>query len=149
MMAEGMERIWARHDRFARAIWIACARWGADGPLRMNVGEEAHRSRAVTSLRLEAPDATRLREWAAERAGLPLWLFEECDPVGIILGIGLGMAPPRDPAWYGFFRLGHMGHLNGQMIMALLGSVDAGLKALEIPHGSGALEAASVHLATA
>ena len=24
---------------------------------------------------------TRLREWAAERAGIPLWLFEECYPV--------------------------------------------------------------------
>ncbi|SHJ44281.1 DNA ligase-1 [Palleronia salina] len=25
--------------------------------------------------------ATRLREWAADRAGLPLWLFEECYPI--------------------------------------------------------------------
>ena len=25
--------------------------------------------------------ATRLREWAAERAGIPLWLFEECYPI--------------------------------------------------------------------
>ena len=24
---------------------------------------------------------TKLREWAAERAGIPLWLFEECYPV--------------------------------------------------------------------
>ncbi|MBK1634693.1 ATP-dependent DNA ligase [Rhodovulum adriaticum] len=28
-----------------------------------------------------AVTTTRLREWAAERAGLPLWLFEECYPV--------------------------------------------------------------------
>ncbi|SIO12705.1 DNA ligase-1 [Rhodovulum sp. ES.010] len=28
-----------------------------------------------------AVNTTRLREWAAERAGLPLWLFEECYPV--------------------------------------------------------------------
>ncbi|MEL7098672.1 MAG: ATP-dependent DNA ligase [Pseudomonadota bacterium] len=28
-----------------------------------------------------AVNTTRLREWAAERAGIPLWLFEECYPV--------------------------------------------------------------------
>ena len=26
-------------------------------------------------------NATRLREWAAERAGIPLWLFEEAYPI--------------------------------------------------------------------
>ena len=26
-------------------------------------------------------NATRLREWAAERAGIPLWLFEESYPI--------------------------------------------------------------------
>ena len=28
-----------------------------------------------------AVTTTQLRQWAAERAGIPLWLFEECDPV--------------------------------------------------------------------
>jgi len=28
-----------------------------------------------------AVNTTRLREWAAERAGIPLWLFEECYPI--------------------------------------------------------------------
>ncbi|MEM8579010.1 MAG: ATP-dependent DNA ligase [Pseudomonadota bacterium] len=28
-----------------------------------------------------AVTTTRLREWAAERAGIPLWLFEECYPI--------------------------------------------------------------------
>jgi len=36
-----------------------------------------------------------------------------------------------------------MGHVNAQMIMALLGSVEAGLCALSLPHGAGALEAAA------
>ena len=59
------------------------------------------------------------------------------------------MAPPGDPSWHGFFRIGHMGHVNGQMIMGVLGTIDAGLKALEIPHGGGALEAAASVIATA
>jgi len=33
------------------------------------------------------------------------------------------------------------------MIMGVLGTIDAGLKALNIPHGSGALEAAAQALA--
>ena len=40
-----------------------------------------------------------------------------------------------------------MGHVSGHMVMAVLGTIDAGLKALGIPHGKGALEAASAALA--
>lgn len=133
--SEGMEAIWRRHDILAHAIWAACDAWGQGGSLALNVADPAHRSRAVTSLRLETPQATALRDWCEHQLGLTL-------------GIGLGMATPGDPAWHGFFRLGHMGHVNGHMIMGLLGGIDAGLKALEIPHGKGALEAASMVIAT-
>jgi alanine-glyoxylate transaminase/serine-glyoxylate transaminase/serine-pyruvate transaminase len=36
-----------------------------------------------------------------------------------------------------------MGHVNGHMIMGLLGGIEAGLCALNIPHGGGALDAAA------
>jgi alanine-glyoxylate transaminase/serine-glyoxylate transaminase/serine-pyruvate transaminase len=65
------------------------------------------------------------------------------DNLGLTLGIGLGMAAPGDPAWHGFFRLGHMGHVNGHMIMGMLGGIEAGLNALAIDHGEGALDAAA------
>ena len=39
--------------------------------------------------------------------------------------------------------IGHMGHLNAQMVMGMLGSIQAGLIALNIPHGSSGLEAAA------
>ena len=128
--AEGIENVWARHAVLARAIWAACDAWSATGSLAMNVADPAHRSNAVTSLRLDAPDATRLRKWVEEELGLTL-------------GIGLGMAEPGDPAWHGFFRFGHMGHVSGHMIMGLLGGVEAGLNALNIAHGAGALEQAA------
>jgi alanine-glyoxylate transaminase/serine-glyoxylate transaminase/serine-pyruvate transaminase len=127
---EGMEAVWARHERLARAIWAACDVWAQVGDLRLNIADPALRSHAVTSLRLSSPQATALRDWTAQN-------------VGLTLGIGLGMAPPGDPAWHGYFRLGHMGHINGQMIMGLLGGIETGLSALDIPHGSGALEAAA------
>ena len=127
---EGLENIWRRHEVLARSIWAACDAWGEHGSLKMNVADPAYRSHAVTSLRLDSPCATALREWTQSELGLTL-------------GIGLGMAPPDDPAWHGFFRLGHMGHVNGHMIMGLLGGIEAGLTALDISHGAGALDAAA------
>ena len=127
---EGLENVWARHAVLARAIWAACGIWNDGGPLELNVADPSCRSNAVTALRLKAPHATALRDWTSHNLGLTL-------------GIGLGMAPPGDPAWHGFFRLGHMGHVSGHMILGLLGGIESGLNALDIPHGKGALEAAA------
>ncbi|MEL6620665.1 MAG: aminotransferase class V-fold PLP-dependent enzyme [Pseudomonadota bacterium] len=128
--AEGLEQVWRRHDLLARAIWAACDAWAVEGGLEMNVADPAHRSTAVTCLRLPSPNGAALREWTETHLGLTL-------------GIGLGMAPPGDPAALGYFRLGHMGHVNGHMIMGLLGGIETGMRALDIPHKSGALEAAA------
>lgn len=128
--AEGMEAIWSRHETLARAVWAACEAWGQDGPLSLNVADPAHRSHAVTAIRLGAPLGTDLRRWVESQLGLTL-------------GIGLGMSEENDPKGDGFFRFGHMGHVNGHMIMGLLGGVEAGMRALDIPHGSGALAAAA------
>lgn len=133
---EGMPAIWARHDCLARAIWAACEVWGQGGPLELNVADPVHRSRAVTALRIGAPYGSDLRRWVQDKAG-------------VTLGIGLGMAEPDDPAWHGFFRMGHMGHLNAHMVLGMLGAVQAGLTALDIPHGTGALQAATAVIAEA
>lgn len=127
---EGIEAVWKRHALLARAIWAACTEWGREGPLELNVANPDHRSTAVTALRIGTPHGTALRDWVDHNLGLTL-------------GIGLGMADPGDPAWHGFFRLGHMGHVNGQMVMGMLGGIQTGLTALDIPHGSGALDAAA------
>ncbi|NNE53158.1 MAG: alanine--glyoxylate aminotransferase family protein [Sulfitobacter sp.] len=132
--AEGIEEVWARHTTLARAIWAACEAWSTEGDFALNIADRDNRSTAVTALRLQSPDATRLRDWVEGELGLTL-------------GIGLGMAPPGDEAWHGFFRLGHMGHVNGQMIMGMLGGIEAGMRALDIAHGPGALDAAAEALA--
>ncbi len=134
--AEGMEAIWARHAALARAIWAACEVWGSDGPLTLNIAGTAHRSHAVTALRLGAPHGARLRDWTARQAG-------------VTLGIGLGMSEEGDPDGTGFFRFGHMGHVNAHMILGLLGVVEAGLGALDIPHGRGGVTEAARVLADA
>ena len=127
---EGLENVWARHETLARAIWAAFEAWGADGPMAMNIADPAKRSAAVTSVRIGAPQGTELRNWLSARAG-------------VTLGIGLGMADSRDPAWHGFFRVAHMGHVNSHMVLGALGTIEAGLTALGIPHGKGALDAAA------
>lgn len=127
---EGIEQVWARHRVLARAVWAACEAWGQSGSFAMNVANPDHRSTAVTALRLQSPHATELRTWVEQELGLTL-------------GIGLGMAPPNDPGWDGFFRLGHMGHVNGHMIMGMLGGIEAGLRAMKVAHGGGALDAAA------
>ncbi|MGV6839916.1 MAG: pyridoxal-phosphate-dependent aminotransferase family protein [Planktomarina sp.] len=131
---EGIDHVWARHARLAQAVWAALDTWGQDGPMEMNIADPNLRSHAVTAVRLQAPHGTALRDWVEQNAGLTL-------------GIGLGMADPGDPAWHGFFRIGHMGHLNAHMIMGALGAIQSGLTALNIPHGTGALEAAAKTLA--
>jgi alanine-glyoxylate transaminase/serine-glyoxylate transaminase/serine-pyruvate transaminase len=125
---EGLEAVWARHAKVARAYWAAIEAWGP--PLEMNVADPACRSHAVTALRIGAPHGTALRDWVAANAG-------------VTLGIGLGMAAPGDPAWHGFFRIGHMGHVNAHMALGVAGAIEAGLTALGIPHRSGGLEAAA------
>ncbi|MGR3713419.1 MAG: pyridoxal-phosphate-dependent aminotransferase family protein [Shimia sp.] len=134
--AEGLEAVWARHETLAQAIWAASNAWGVGGPFELNIADPAARSHAVTSLRIGAAHGTRLRRWCQDQAGLTL-------------GIGLGMGTDDDPAGDGFFRFGHMGHVNAQMIMGLLGTVQTGMRALDIPHGSGALEAAGDVIAAA
>lgn len=127
--AEGIEQVWARHERLATAIWAACETWAEGGALHLNVADRARRSHAVTALRLTGGRGTALRAFTERQLGLTL-------------GIGLGMED-----YDSCFRLGHMGHVNGQMVMAMLGGMETAMTALEIPRGKGALEAAAAVLA--
>jgi alanine-glyoxylate transaminase/serine-glyoxylate transaminase/serine-pyruvate transaminase len=127
---EKIENTWKRHEILSRAIWAAIDRWSSAGEMSLNVKNLSDRSHAVTSFRLGGKNGTRLRKWLQTKSGLTI-------------GIGLGMSEPGDPKGDGFVRFGHMGHVNTQMVMALLGTVETGLRAIEYEHGSGGLEAAS------
>ena len=128
--AEKIEKTWQRHETLSRAIWAAIDRWSLVGDISLNVENPSDRSHAVTSIRLGGKNGTRLRQWLQTKSGLTI-------------GISLGMSEPGDPDGNGFVRFGHMGHVNTQMIMALLGTVETGFRAIGYKHGSGALEAAS------
>jgi len=128
---EGLEAVWARHEALAGAVWAAFDCWGAgNSGIAMNVAAADDRGRSVTAARIGAPHATKLREWTEFKAG-------------VTLGIGLGMAEPDDPAYHGFLRVAHMGHVNAHMTLGALAVMEAGMIALDIPHGPGALAAAA------
>ena len=127
---EEIEKTWKRHETLSRAIWAAIDRWSSAGDISLNIKKPSERSHAVTSIRLGGKNGTRLRQWLQTKSGLTI-------------GIGLGMSEPEDPRGDGYVRFGHMGHVNTQMIMALLGTVETGFRAIGYNHGNGALEAAS------
>ncbi len=134
--AEGIENVWARHEVLARAVWAACEHWAEGGELKLNIADRALRSHAVTAIGLKVGNGTRLRRWTADRAG-------------VTLGLGIGMSTEEDPDGTGFFRIGHMGHVNAHMVLGVLGVLDAGMQSLGIARGTGALEAASAVIAEA
>ncbi|MGB0661249.1 MAG: pyridoxal-phosphate-dependent aminotransferase family protein [Mangrovicoccus sp.] len=127
---EGIEAAWARHATLARAVWAACEAWSAEGPLEFNISDPDLRSHAVTTLLIGKENGTRLRNWLTEEAG-------------VTLGIGVGMGSDEDPDADGVFRIGHMGHISPHSILGVLGSIEAGLTALDIPHGAGGVAAAA------
>ena len=136
LVDEGLEAAWNRHAQLSRAVWAAFDAWGVGGSIRLNIHDPKDRSHSVTAASMDAPHATELRRWTEKKSG-------------VTLGIGLGMAEPAAPAYHGFFRVAHMGHVNAHMPLGMLAVIDAGLKALHIPHGEGAIEAASRIVSTA
>lgn len=125
MKAEGLDAIWSRHARFARAVWAAVDAWGA--PMALNVADVDARAHSVTSLTV--PGAEPLRAWCAAHTG-------------VTFGIGLGREPAED-----WMRIGHMGHLNAHMVLGGLAALEAGLIATGTAHGPGALSAAAAVVA--
>lgn len=134
ILDEGLENVWARHAILARAYWAAIEHWGQGGKLKFNIANPAHRSHAVTTLSLGEADGTRLREWLTEH-------------LGITLGISLGFGEIGSTEAAGYFRIGHMGHINAHMVLGIIGAMETAFTALNIPHQEGGSVAAAKALA--
>lgn len=126
---EGPEAAFARHEGLAMTLWAAIDAWAQGGEIAASVRDPAARARSVTAIRIGGGGAERLRDWVSRNCGL-------------VLGVGLGAADP-DSA----LRVAHMGHVTGHQMLGTIAAMDAGLKALAIPHGRGATEAAAETLA--
>ncbi len=133
---EGLPHVWARHETLARAVWAAFDAWGKGGDIALNIADPARRGHSVTAARIGGGGAGRLRTWLETEAG-------------VTLGIGLGMALPTDLAYQDYLRVAHMGHVNAHMTLGVLATMEAGMRALGIPHGAGGVEAAAAVVAGA
>ena len=47
------------------------------------------------------------------------------------------------------YRIAHMGHVNAHMTLGVLAVMESGMRALGLPHGAGALDAAAAAIAEA
>jgi alanine-glyoxylate transaminase/serine-glyoxylate transaminase/serine-pyruvate transaminase len=122
---EGLDNVFARHDRAAEATRRAVRHWGLEIQCRI----PAEYSSSLTAVRLpEGHSADALRAEILERSNMSL---------------GNGLGPLADRV----FRIGHLGDFNDLTVTGTLAGVEMGLAACGIPHRSGGVEAAMTYLA--
>ncbi len=123
---EGLENVWARHNRHGAATRAAVAAWGLEN-LAIDPREY---SSAVTAVLMPAGhDADHFRKVTLEKYDMSL-------------GTGLGKVKGK------VFRIGHLGDFNDLMLMGTLSGVEMGLRAAGVPHKSGGVQAAINALST-
>ena len=124
---QGLESVFARHDRLAAATRAAVAAWR----LEIQCADPREYSSSLTAVRVpEGTDADELRRVILER-------FDTS------LGNGLGRLKGR------VFRIGHLGDMNEPMLAGTLAAVEMGLAAADVPHRPGGVAAAMEHLVAA
>jgi alanine-glyoxylate transaminase/serine-glyoxylate transaminase/serine-pyruvate transaminase len=124
LLDEQLPNVFLRHRLLAEAVRRAVAVWAEGQVLGFNIAEPAERSDTVTTVVMSnGHDPLALQRYCKEKCG-------------VVLGVGIGELSGQA------FRIAHMGHVNAPMILGTLGVIEVGLKALEIPHGNGGVEAA-------
>jgi alanine-glyoxylate transaminase/serine-glyoxylate transaminase/serine-pyruvate transaminase len=121
---EGLQNVFARHDRLAEATRAAVAGWG----LEVFCANAANYSSSITAVLVpEGHDADELRRVILNRYDMSL-------------GNGLGQLKGK------VFRIGHLGDLNDLMLAGTLCGIEMGLRAAEMPHSPGGVAAALDYL---
>ncbi len=117
---EGLENVFARHDRMAEATRRAVRAWG----LEVQCDEPRHYSSVLTAVRVpEGHSANGLRATILEKFNMSL-------------GNGLGQLNDR------VFRIGHLGDIGELQLIGTLSGVEMGLRAAGIPHKPEGVKAA-------
>jgi len=124
LQEETLEGAFRRHERLSEAVRLCVGKWCEGGALQFNAVNPGERSNAVTTILLPAGvDTDTMRAMCR-------------DNFSVAVGGGLGKLIGKA------FRIGHMGDMNEPMILGCLGAVEAALKRLNVPVGSGGVQAA-------
>jgi alanine-glyoxylate transaminase/serine-glyoxylate transaminase/serine-pyruvate transaminase len=124
LLEEGLNAVFARHDRLAEATRRAVAAW----ELEVQCADAREHSSSLTAVRMpEGHDADALRNTILERFDMSL-------------GAGLGKVKGR------VFRIGHLGDFNELMLAGTLAGVEMGLELSGVPFSKGGVGAALDYL---
>ena len=120
LMDEGLENVFARHERHAEAARRAVKAWG----LEMQCAEPSEYSPVLTAVVMpDGHDADNLRAIILDKYNMSL-------------GSGLGKVKGK------VFRIGHLGDFNDLMLLGALSGVEMGLAVAGVPHKKGGAQAA-------
>ncbi len=120
LVEEGLENVFARHNRHAEATRRAVKAWGLD----LVCQNPAEYSSSLTAVLMpDGHDADALRKVVLERFDLSL-------------GTGLGKLKGKA------FRIGHLGDFNDLMLAGTLSGVEMGLAIAGVPFTQGGVAAA-------
>ena len=123
---EGLDSVFARHDRFAEATRRAASAWGFD----LLAQDKREYSSSLTAIVTpDGYDADELRKVILDRFDMSL-------------GTGLG----KVKGWS--FRIGHLGDLNDLPLMGTLAGVEMGLDIARIPRAASGVSAAMKYLSS-
>jgi alanine-glyoxylate transaminase / serine-glyoxylate transaminase / serine-pyruvate transaminase len=117
---EGLDNVFARHDRLAEATRRAVAAWGLEN---LNKNTKQHSPTITAILLPEGHDADKFR-------GLALETFN------IAYGASFGQYSGK------YFRIGHLGDINDGTLIGALGITEMALGVAGIPHKKGGVQAA-------
>ena len=112
---EGLDNVFKRHDRHAKATRAAVQAWG----LEILCQEEMDYSNVLTAVKLpDGHNADELRKIILENFNMSL-------------GNGLSKLAGK------VFRIGHLGDFNDLMLMGTLSGIEMGLSLAGVPHQKG------------
>ncbi len=118
---EGLDNVFKRHDRHAKATRAAVQAWG----LEVLCQEEMDYSNVLTAVKLpDGHNADQLRKIILENFNMSL-------------GNGLSKLAGK------VFRIGHLGDFNDLMLMGTLTGIEMGLSLAGVPHQKGGAARAS------
>lgn len=126
ILGEGLDNVFARHQRLAAACRAAVTAWG----LEIQCADPAVFSPVLTGVMVpEGVDADAIRKTIYEQFNMSL-------------GTGLGKMKGK------MFRIGHLGEANDLTLMATLSGCEMGLKLAGVPLAGSGVLAAMDHLTT-
>ena len=125
LFEEGLDQVFARHQRHAEATRCAVRAWG----LEILCADPTLYSASLTAVVMpDGHNADAFRKVVLERFNMSL-------------GQGLSKVAGK------IFRIGHLGNFNDLMLCGTLAGVEMGLGAAGVPHRKGGVQAAMDYLA--